>query len=174
MPAAWIPYTGIARPHGRARIETRPMPPTRTARLASPGLTVGRGLKLQPGCVCTRDCRIARPHGRARIETICNTRASPTSPASPGLTVGRGLKHLARDGGCRGIRGIARPHGRARIETTPTATTCCSAPASPGLTVGRGLKHHLALDAVLRQPASPGLTVGRGLKQQERRVPADH
>ena len=37
---------GIARPHGRARIETTPASAAPLAASASPDLTVGRGLKL--------------------------------------------------------------------------------------------------------------------------------
>ncbi len=111
---------GIARPHGRARIETP--------------------VRQRSGSRCGG---IARPHGRARIETSSQLMVSPRAlRASPGLTAGRGLK-LGEVGGIfqgpvaspgltagRGLKlqhlapgvlaraRIARPHGRARIETS--------------------------------------------------------
>ena len=64
----------IARPHGRARIETPPI------------------LQYKLACGC-----IARPHGRARIETHVLAYFNGTAlTASPDLTVGRGLKHPGR------------------------------------------------------------------------------
>ena len=60
----------------------------------SPGLTAGRGLKLD-------DERRARRHQQV----------------SPGLTAGRGLKHRLKALGNAQVPSIARPHGRARIET---------------------------------------------------------
>jgi len=60
---------GIARPHGRARIET-----LADLRAINPAM------------------RIARPHGRARIETNNLIHHRDIVGASPGLTAGRGLK----------------------------------------------------------------------------------
>ena len=59
----------IARPHGRARIETGTGQSTTAAERVSPGLTAGRGLKLDP---------FELPDLAAIV--------------SPGLTAGRGLK----------------------------------------------------------------------------------
>ena len=59
----------IARPHGRARIETANKAATSS------------------GLAC-----IARPHGRARIETFAVRDDGKLYAASPGLTAGRGLK----------------------------------------------------------------------------------
>ena len=63
------PGEGIARPHGRARIETNSFLVDAYESDASPGLTAGRGLKLFPA------------FGRGEL-----------GKASPGLTAGRGLK----------------------------------------------------------------------------------
>jgi len=85
----------IARPQGRARIET----PTGTLLLefidvASPGLKAGRGLKLCDSlAVLASMACIARPQGRARIETRAGRAATAHPGASPGLKAGRGLKH---------------------------------------------------------------------------------
>ena len=83
----------IARPHGRARIETSVMTPIDYARLVSPDLTVGRGLKRDDwqwhdlDTAVSPDLTVGRglkPGGtRARIEY---------AQVSPDLTVGRGLK----------------------------------------------------------------------------------
>ena len=131
----------IARPHGRARIETTDSSAAmRAGRWASPGLTAGRGLK--PADHRRLDSRksIARPHGRARIETAVRPWREP-APAS-----------------------IARPHGRARIETRLECQNRLCPDASPGLTAGRGLKLGIAQRQVGGHDASPGLTAGRGLK----------
>ncbi len=155
----------IARPHGRARIETlahtecgahvgaspgltagRGLKPADRCqhpplRAASPGLTAGRGLKPDVGLEPSAGPRgIARPHGRARIETSSSFLLAPNR------------------------RSIARPHGRARIETPRPSSACAGAAASPGLTAGRGLKRSARGDPPLRDRASPGLTAGRGLK----------
>ena len=75
--------------------------------MAAPGLTAGRGLKLQGQSVCRhRMAGSARPHGWARIET--RRRSS------------------LRSEGC----GSARPHGWARIET-PSVSRIPPSP-SPG------------------------------------------
>jgi hypothetical protein len=106
----WLHLRGIARPHGRARIETpRTTTPKPCRKCASPDLTVGRGLKHKSRDPRTCNPCIARPHGRARIET---------SPAKIHQTV----KFC-----------IARPHGRARIETrdskySRTGCTCIARP----------------------------------------------
>jgi len=81
--ATICPTTRIARPQGRARIETGvPQPPGK----------LGLG--------------IARPQGRARIETIVSLAFKEDNKASPGLKAGRGLKlrrsiHASRDAGHR-------------------------------------------------------------------------
>jgi len=62
-------YSCIARPQGRARIETDALPELSPLRHASPGLKAGRGLKL-----------------------ISGGRSVQLTPASPGLKAGRGLK----------------------------------------------------------------------------------
>src|SRR5436853_236522 len=84
----------IARPNGRARIETLNKVCLHTHGPASPGRMGGRGLKRTDG----------------------STTAGEPS-ASPGRMVGRGLKQYLdwRKPAFRGC--IARPNGRARIET---------------------------------------------------------
>ena len=110
---------GIARPHGRARIET----PT-TAPPATPGSRIARPhgrARIETFRLAVpffAPVRIARPHGRARIETRTpDDRSRLIDGASPGLTAGRGLKHPGID------------------------LTIAETMASPGLTAGRGLKH---------------------------------
>ena len=134
-----VACAAIARPHGRARIETWCRWRRRWCRNPSPGLTAGRGLKLRKLHQGDRHRHIARPHGRARIETARCRRQWRRLPPSPGLTAGRGLKlELVHHLGQR--RAIARPHGRARIETPTRITPAPPARPSPGLTAGRGLK----------------------------------
>jgi len=69
VPGDFIVRVCIARPHGRARIETQMAGASRISLIASPGLTAGRGLKPD----------------------VSATGAAATF-ASPGLTAGRGLK----------------------------------------------------------------------------------
>ena len=158
----------IARPHGRARIETSAQHPERCQWCVSPGLTAGRGLKRRP-------CLSARRH----------------SGVSPGLTAGRGLKQTIWRPSYR-HPSIARPHGRARIETSRDMEITAARMVSPGLTAGRGLKHvgypakSCGAEGIARPHGrarietagtaasssgtrvSPGLTAGRGLKRHDR------
>ena len=108
---------GIARPSGRAWIETS-------------------------FCLSgyTKMLRIARPSGRAWIETEGNRLRNQLLPVSPGLQVGRGLKRGNRAPGRRrkdvspGLqvgRGLKRQAGRGDYRCYQV---------SPGLQVGRGLK----------------------------------
>ncbi|CRI63996.1 hypothetical protein THIOKS11690001 [Thiocapsa sp. KS1] len=98
MRAGRLPVSGIARPIGRARIETSPKFRTFLNSLG-----------------------IARPIGRARIETSNARTIDPTLKASPGQLAGRGLKHRL-EALCVGrAECIARPIGRARIETSDVA-----------------------------------------------------
>jgi len=81
---------GIARPHGRARIET------------------DSGVLVQ-----IKYTGIARPHGRARIETTSTCCTWCRIPASPGLTAGRGLKpEVAADFIFAKWGGLARATGK--------------------------------------------------------------
>ncbi len=157
---------GIARPYGRARIETRCRLRRERFHHASPDLTVGRGLKQDRNPPEPTDpVGIARPYGRARIETSSsNTRSLKEKTASPDLTVGRGLKQRGKAVMSAVIKGIARPYGRARIETPTNPGGTLYTFASPDLTVGRGLKHLSIFLAEDGSEASPDLTVGRGLK----------
>ena len=85
---------GIARPIGRARIETCPNMRIFELIMASPGQLAGRGLKLFEAAV-----------------------KSASIWASPGQLAGRGLKQeVLMDNSDYGTS-IARPIGRARIET---------------------------------------------------------
>ena len=182
----------IARPHGRARIETSAHPQATVFNIASPGLTAGRGLKLllcvlflahtcaSPGLTagrglkpledgsCTQDAGgIARPHGRARIETATGP-SWPTARPSIARPHGRARIETRVDGPSgRGVRRIARPHGRARIET-PSRPWCST--HSPCIARPHGRARIETLTAVTgREPgdkASPGLTAGRGLKHR--------
>ena len=128
---------GIARPHGRARIET----------------------SHRRNCVPAARS-IARPHGRARIETGNAVSHPAGGHASPGLTAGRGLKRavcacaVANQQASPGLtagRGLKRAIHRSRAAPSP---------ASPGLTAGRGLKrhhcHHLAAGFLHRPASRPG------------------
>jgi len=73
-----IARQGIARPQGRARIETWASAKDSNSRIASPGLKAGRGLKLGiPEPAEGELVSIARPQGRARIET-CARKPNPT------------------------------------------------------------------------------------------------
>ena len=137
----WTP--GIARPIGRAWIETSlpadwPRPwyaspgqlagrglklciqgTRRTYQPASPGQLAGRGLKLVRGKRRGRSgSRIARPIGRAWIETSNPRSLSCRCQASPSQLAGRGLKHGLDQIDGAGVAGIARPIGRAWIETS--------------------------------------------------------
>jgi len=94
---------GIARPQGRAWIETR----------------------LMSVQLCALSS-IARPQGRARIETSRRPSNASRHLASPGLKAGRGLKRITAWGYETESTRIARPQGRARIETRQYA--CGSAP----------------------------------------------
>ena len=148
----------IARPHGRARIETNPTSTTAAPSAASPGLTVGRGLKRRHQPARHRDPS-ASPGltvGRG-LKPIDAGPPARRGRASPGLTVGRGLKRAGGGRVPRADPGIARPHGRARIETAYSASAAAVKLASPGLTVGRGLKHqrHVKVGALgVHRPAS--------------------
>ena len=126
------PHAGrIARPQGRAWIETRRIPSVQSAQSASPARKGGRGLKLHEFFALTDDGCIARPQGRAWIETWRQC-LRPTASCP-----------------------IARPQGRAWIETksmTAIFLCCFSSPARKG---GRGLKRAISirvLDAVTHRP----------------------
>ena len=135
---------GIARPSGRARIETPWRKAGGRSPNASPGRQAGRGLKRRVCLWCKKqNARIARPSGRARIETV-------RMPC-----------------GFAPVRGIARPSGRARIETRPAECMAPTTQASPGRQAGRGLKHAEVQQRNGRLKASPGRQAGRGLKRGE-------
>ncbi len=131
----------IARPHGRARIETR----NSAAAWRSP--------------VC-----IARPHGRARIETFSSRRPAPVLRCIARPHGRARIETTSCAESSSFATSIARPHGRARIETVRDEGRLRWYPASPGLTAGRGLKPPIAENRHLRIGASSGLTAGRGLK----------
>jgi len=108
----------IARPQGRARIETiRPRDRAHPSP-ASPGLKAGRGLKLtsverqnaagpaSPGLKAGRGLKLQMADEMQLL-----------AAASPGLKAGRGLKRQVWCGPAHRLRCIARPQGRARIET---------------------------------------------------------
>ncbi len=104
-----VRWRRIARPHGRARIET-----------------------CWPQVHSTPVGRIARPHGRARIETRSPHARQARAHASPDLTVGRGLKRT-RDGrtDCGGVaspdltvgRGLKRRSRRSTHRPVPHRPT---------------------------------------------------
>ena len=110
---------GIARPSGRARIETRSRPFRSPPTSASPGRQAGRGLKQNADAHASgdRDASPGRQAGRGLKHAVGRLEEHGFKGASPGRQAGRGLKRHHAGEYPASARRIARPSGRARIET---------------------------------------------------------